>query len=229
MTAWRACQKRDGTVATLVGCCSGPGPDVPTTSVVKASSRCHRLQRLDPGHRGPDRPAEPRGRRLDRRTHPMPAQPRHRPAARLAQLSAMTECHLPPLMGGGSRGRVRWQAVEDVAEPVRPQIRAKFTAKPAVAERGRRCHSHVIVCQDRIGDSMTPPAWPPDVREPDNPPHSWRCSRPPAEDHYTTDRRTGQPIVVRGASPAMVSNGHRGARRDRASSVHPAARRARFR
>jgi hypothetical protein len=34
-------------------------------------------------------------------------------------------------------------------------------------------------------------------RPPDRIPHSWRCTRPPAEDHYTTDRRTGEPVVVK--------------------------------
>ena len=39
--------------------------------------------------------------------------------------------------------------------------------------------------------------WPPGLPEPDRIPHSWRCTRPPAEDHYRVDKATGQPVVVR--------------------------------
>jgi hypothetical protein len=43
---------------------------------------------------------------------------------------------------------------------------------------------------------MTAPAWPPGLREPDRIDHRWSCSRPPPEDHYTTDK-TGQPVIVK--------------------------------
>jgi hypothetical protein len=44
---------------------------------------------------------------------------------------------------------------------------------------------------------MTAPAWPPGLPEPDRIVHKWQCSRPALEDYYTTDRKTGQPIVVK--------------------------------
>lgn len=43
---------------------------------------------------------------------------------------------------------------------------------------------------------MTKPAWPPGLCEPDRIPHSWRCSRPPSEDHYRTDPTTGESSIV---------------------------------
>ena len=42
---------------------------------------------------------------------------------------------------------------------------------------------------------MTEPNWP--TRPADRIVHKWSCIRPPAEDYYRTDPRTGQPVIVK--------------------------------
>jgi hypothetical protein len=44
---------------------------------------------------------------------------------------------------------------------------------------------------------MTAPAWPPGLTPADRIPHSWRCSRPPAEDYLVTDPKTGESRVIK--------------------------------
>jgi hypothetical protein len=39
--------------------------------------------------------------------------------------------------------------------------------------------------------------WPPGLPEPDRITHRWRCTRPPAEDRYVHDPKTGEPRIAR--------------------------------
>jgi hypothetical protein len=44
---------------------------------------------------------------------------------------------------------------------------------------------------------VTAAPWPPSLPAPDTAPHSWRCSRPPVEDRYVVDPKTGESRVER--------------------------------
>jgi hypothetical protein len=39
--------------------------------------------------------------------------------------------------------------------------------------------------------------WPPNMPEPDPVPHSWRCTRPPLEDHIVTGKDGRQQVIRR--------------------------------